>query len=210
MEELAAQKAELKKNWVLTHGAFQKLLDWLSEGAGDSGQKYLEMRRKLVKYFDRKNCQSPDELADKTLDRVARRLEEEGSITGVMPDKFCFTHAKHVSQEEYKRKQKLGQVSVDDLPVSGPLAENPEVVAKLNEEREDQEKRLDCLKRCAQELAPGERELIIRYYQGKGRGKIKNRQALAASLEISIEELRVRACRIRQKLKLCVEKCIGR
>lgn len=199
----------MKKTWVLTHGALQRLLDWLSEGRGDSGQKYLEMRRRLISYFDRKSCQSPDELADETLDRVARRLEEE-SITGVMPDKFCFAHAKHVLQEEYKRRQKRKQVSVDDLPASGQLAENPDIVTKLNEEREDQEKWLDCLKCCAQELALGERELIIRYYQSQGRGKIENRQALAASLGIPIEELRVKACRIRKRLKPCVENCAGR
>jgi hypothetical protein len=36
------------------------------------------MHHRLVAYFDRKNCSSPADLADETLNRVARRLEEEG------------------------------------------------------------------------------------------------------------------------------------
>ena len=74
-------KAELKKNWLLTESSFRQFLNWLNEGVDSDGEKYLEMRRRLVAYFDRKNCSSPDELADETLNRVARRLEEEGSIT---------------------------------------------------------------------------------------------------------------------------------
>ena len=71
------QETKLKKDWSLTPGAFHRLLTWLDEGADSEGQKYLEMRRRLVAYFDRKNCPAPDELADETLNRVARRLEEE-------------------------------------------------------------------------------------------------------------------------------------
>ena len=38
------------------------------------------MRRRLIAYFDRKNCPVPGKLADETLNRVARRLEEEDQI----------------------------------------------------------------------------------------------------------------------------------
>jgi len=57
------------------------LLKWLDGGADSGGERYLEIRRRLVSYFDRRNCTSPDELADETLNRVARRLEEKGAIT---------------------------------------------------------------------------------------------------------------------------------
>jgi hypothetical protein len=46
--------------------------------AASGSQRYLEMRHRLVAYFDRKNCISPADLADETLNHVARRLEEEG------------------------------------------------------------------------------------------------------------------------------------
>jgi len=58
------------------------LLAWLNEGVNSEGVKYLEMRRRLVSYFDRKNCAVPDELADETLNREARRLEERDVVVG--------------------------------------------------------------------------------------------------------------------------------
>ena len=43
------------------------------------------MRRRLVRYFERKQCLDADALADDTLNRVSRRLEEEGAITDASP-----------------------------------------------------------------------------------------------------------------------------
>src|ERR1700716_3386276 len=80
MNEPSVRQVEQKKSWTLTPHAFEGLLNWLDEGANSEGEKYLEMRRRLIAYFDRKNCSPPDELTDETLNRVARRLEEEGHI----------------------------------------------------------------------------------------------------------------------------------
>jgi hypothetical protein len=73
--------AALKRDWVLNQSAFQHFLKWLDGGVDSGGERYLEIRRRLVFYFDRRNCASLDELADETLNRVARRLEEKGAIT---------------------------------------------------------------------------------------------------------------------------------
>ena len=61
--------------------AFRRFLEWLDEGSNSGGQKYVEMHQRLVSYFDRKNCQTPHELADETLSRVTRRLEEASLST---------------------------------------------------------------------------------------------------------------------------------
>ena len=55
-----------------------QFLEWLDGGIHSGCQRYLEMHHRLVAYFDRKNCSSPADLADETLNRVARLLEEEG------------------------------------------------------------------------------------------------------------------------------------
>src|ERR1700744_4834640 len=91
--------AALKKDWVLNQGAFQQFLKWLDGGADSSGANYLEIRRRLVFYFDRRNCASTDELADETLNRVARRLAEEGAITDASPAHYCYIVAKFVFLE---------------------------------------------------------------------------------------------------------------
>ena len=47
---------EFKKRWTPTTTAFQRLLAWLDEGVDSRGEKYEEMRRRLVAYFERKRC----------------------------------------------------------------------------------------------------------------------------------------------------------
>jgi hypothetical protein len=69
----------LKKDWSPTPEAFHRLLTWLDEGADSGGATYVEMRRRLVGYFVRRGCLSPEDLADETLNRAARRLHEEGA-----------------------------------------------------------------------------------------------------------------------------------
>src|SRR5207248_6379497 len=84
------------------------------EGVDSGGQKYVEMRRRLVSYFGRKRCLAPDELADDTLNRVARRLEEEGTITDAPPARYCYVVAKFVFLE-YLRHVDQGQTALATL-----------------------------------------------------------------------------------------------
>jgi DNA-directed RNA polymerase specialized sigma24 family protein len=201
----AAKGVMQKKDWELTQSAFHRLLNWFDEGTDSGGQKYLEMRYRLTKYFDRKNCMSPDELADETLNRVARRLMEEGSITDTTPAKYCYTIAKYVFLE-YLREQGRENMRLDELVASGKSIDGRAVLA---EERE-KERRLDCLERCTQKLDPETRELIFQYYSGEQRAKIENRRSLASRLGISMNALSIRACRIREKLESCVRECMSR
>ena len=206
MSESSVQKVEQKKDWSLTPSAFRKLLEWLDEGADSEGQKYLEIRQRLVAYFDRKDCLMPDELADETLNRVARRLEEEGVIESDTPAKYCYIVARFVFMESLRDKQK------DTLPLDDVLREQKEdsfAVSEHDDENETKEKMLNCLEHCTEKLEVTNREIIIRYYTGKERVKIENRRALAESLKITMNALSIRACRIRDKLEACVGKCVG-
>ena len=59
----------LREEHALTPLAFSRLLQWLDDGNDSHGEAYLEMRRRLVSYFDRRNRPAPDELADDYADR---------------------------------------------------------------------------------------------------------------------------------------------
>ena len=184
-----------KSEWLLTQRAFHQLLNWFDGGADSGGQRYLEIRRRLVYYFDRKNCPSPEELADETLNRVTRRLEEEGTITGDAPAQYCYIVARFVLLE-FLRQQNRQQPVNGDLPA--PL--------ESSEEKREAERRSECLEQCMQNLAPDDRILIVRYYQGDHRVKIENRRTLAAKLGLTMNALSIRACRIRDKLEACMRK----
>ena len=205
MKDTPIQKAE-RKDWVLTPGAFANLLSWLDEGGDSGGERYLEMRRRLVSYFDRKNCVAPEELTDETLNRVARRLEEEGSITNTLPAQYCYIVAKYVFLEYYRRSDR-SQVSFDDLSRSGRVAPDAAAASDLEEDRASKEKMLGCLDHCLENLDPDNRDLIIQYYRGEQRTKIENRRAAAARLGITMNALSIRAFRLRDRLEACVRKC---
>src|SRR5262245_26284519 len=90
-----------KRDWPLSAAAFHRLLEWLDEGQNSHGNRYVEMRRRLVSYFSRNACLTPDDLADETLNRVARRLQEEGSITDSSPARYCYIVARFVLLEHF-------------------------------------------------------------------------------------------------------------
>ena len=203
MSDSSVQNLAPKKEWLLKPSAFRRLLSWLDEDASSEGQRYLEIRRRLVAYFDRKNCLAPDELADETLNRVARRLEEEDAIETETPAKYCYTLARFVFMEYLRETRK----SIDALEeMQRGQDRNDALIVEFDAEKE---RMLNCLERCTRKLEPANRELITRYYIGRERVKIENRRALAASLGITTNALSIRACRIRDKLEECVRRCVG-
>jgi len=200
VEKPTAQSIELKRDWTLTPDAFRRLLAWLDEGLDSGGQRYLEIRRRLALYFDRKNCLAPDELADETLNRVARRLAEEGEITSDTPAHYCYIVARYVFLE-WLRRQKHESPLDDALGASTPA--QPDV-------READERRLECLDACMRKLGAEHRELIAGYYSGEQRVKIDNRREMAARLGITVNALSIRAFRLRERLEDCIHKCAGK
>ena len=193
-------KPEFKKDWVPSEGAFRRLLGWLDEGVDSGGEKYLEMRRRLAAYFDRRNCPSPDELADETLNRVARRLEEQGTISETPPARYCYIAARFVFLESVRQGGRapagFDARRADPASLAARPAE-PDSAAR--------QELLDCLEQCLQQIPPRDRDLIVGYYHGEQRAKIEHRQQLAALLGLTVNALSIRACRIRDKLEACLK-----
>lgn len=152
------------------------------------------MRRRLVAYFVRKRTRAPDELADETLNRVARRLEEEGAITDTPPARYCYIVARFVFLESVRREPIHSNLASRTIAAS----DGPDTVA------EQRERLLDQVDRCLQQLDANERTLILEYYQGEQRTKIEQRRKLAARLGLTPNALSIRACRIRARLEACV------
>jgi DNA-directed RNA polymerase specialized sigma24 family protein len=189
-----------KKDWTPTEPAFRKFLLWLDEGEDSKGERYLDMRKRLVSYFDRKQCVAADDLADATLNRVARRLDEEGTITDATPAHYCYIVAKFVFLEHLRLVQPEGADGSNFDSAAVSTSTNPPA-------DQTAEKMLDCLDHCLQKLIPWERTLILEYYRGDQGEKIQRRRKLAEQLVLSTNALSIRACRIRDRLEQCVGKC---
>jgi RNA polymerase sigma factor (sigma-70 family) len=193
----------LREDAKLTQIAFTRLLVWLDDGIESHGERYVEMRRRLVSYFDRRNRPTADELADETLNRVARTLDEVGVIDTKPPARYCYVVAKFVLLEDLRRERR--HLPLDESrPPGAPRGGSR---AAQDDERADREHRLDCLDRCLETLKPEQRELIVEYYAEVRQKKIERRRELARRLGITMNALAIRAWRIREGLMTCVQTC---
>ena len=195
----------LREEPLLTELAFTRLLEWLDDGTDSHGERYLEMRRRLVSYFDRRNRPAADELADETLNRIARTLEQTGAIATRPPARYCYVVARFVLLEDIRRDRRnvpLENTWRGEVPLRRRIA-----LVASDEAALVREQRLDCLDRCLDTLEPAKRDMVIEYYRDARRQRIDRRRGLAASLGISMNALGIRACRIRDGLMTCVESC---
>lgn len=194
----------MKKNWSLTESAFQQLLAWLDEGVCTEGDRYLEIRRRLVQYFDRRGCLAADDLADETLNRAARKLAEVGQIENVAPAQYCYVLARFVFLEYIRRPGQKDSEFDETARLEGVAGGSFRPDAESA--GETRERSLGTLSRCLEKLPPADQRLILEYYQGDKREKIDRRSKLAERHGLTLNALSVRACRIRNKLEQCVKK----
>jgi DNA-directed RNA polymerase specialized sigma24 family protein len=198
MNDRAGAKAALKP------AQFQNLLRKLDLDHDRAGEKYEELRRKLIKYFEWNCCFPAEDLVDVTLDRAAGKLETE-DVRDLQA--FAWGIAKNVRQEAWKRAGRVLRIS--DLTGSdNSLLEraHPENVVQ---EKISQEQRVKCLRRCMQLLPGWDSELFSQYYDMREDGAV-SRLRLADDLGITLPTLRVRINRMRSKLEKCVRQCVTR
>jgi len=168
---------------------FDRLLDWLDTDRERAGLTYEKIRWRLVAILASRGCLTPEDLADETIDRVARRLPEI-QATYVGDKAIYFLGVMNNVHHEYLRR-----------PVLPRLVE-PDQNLELKERTHL------CLDQCLNRLAPYARQLIERYYAEDKRAKIDLRKRIARELGINPTSLRVRALRVRDKLQTCIEQCL--
>jgi DNA-directed RNA polymerase specialized sigma24 family protein len=194
----ANESAAARQKWTLTQEAFDKLL--LALGGGDresGGEKYLEIRTNLMRFFDWRGCSFPEDHADETINRIARKVADGEEI--INPSGYAMGVARLLLLEILKSRQRE-QSALTEMGSSGEAY----VTA------DDGEERVVCLRSCLQTLSNENRELILEYYQGEKSEKIQNRKKLMERLGIPVNTLRMRALRLRERLQGCVEECLIR
>lgn len=174
----------------LTQEAFDRLLAWLDRDRDRAGYRYEEIRSRLIKIFVCRGCAEPEELADETINRVARKIHEISDNYVGDPALYFYGVAQMVHREHLRKKR-------DPLPLPSPSALEQEV-----------ERRYECLEECMERLSSISRELILAYYGEEKQAKIDRRRELAEQLGIGANALWIRAHRIRESLRECVSKCL--
>lgn len=169
-----------RRRWELTGEALEKLLLALDSDREAAAHKYEALRRSLIDLCSWERSENPEELADETLNRLARRVFEGVAIPN--PERYAFGIARLVLLEEARSRRNR----VDSLRHLQQLS-RPETAAE----------ELGWLRQCLETLPASSRDLIERYYS-------ENREHLARSRGLSLNALRNRVMRIREQLYQCV------
>jgi DNA-directed RNA polymerase specialized sigma24 family protein len=180
----------------LTQESFDLLLSWLHPVPDEAGKIYVKIRAGLIRNFVRQRCPVPDELADITVDRVAKLLPK--LIDTYVGEKERYFHrvAYYVLREYWSRTIETVELE-DDMPVVEP------------DKDYKTEAESHCLDKCMARLPVSKREFIKKYYYGNKGEKIRQRKELAASHNLALAALRVKALRIRRGLKNCTNDCMA-
>lgn len=186
----------IRQKWTLTQEAFDKLLISLDGDRDSAARKYLEIRTNLTRFFEWRGCSFPEDHADETINRIAKRVIEGEAILNYSG--YALGVARMLLLEINKGRQRE-QLALAEIGTAG----------EVYEEADDGEGRLVCLRSCLQTLSSDNRELILQYYQGEKGEKIQNRKKLMDRLGIPVNTLRMRALRLRERLQSCVEECVG-
>jgi DNA-directed RNA polymerase specialized sigma24 family protein len=179
---------------------FEALLQQLGPNRDEAAACYEQLRRRLMTVFEYRRCQHAEELADETLDRVARKIQEMGSrFDGSDPARYVFGVAWNVARESFRR--------LPPLPLPEAWEEGPSVTSSADD---DGQREHECLDRCLGRLAASERDLLLGYHQGERSARIKHRSELAGEQGMSPNALRLKIHRLTGRLRECIARCLDR
>jgi DNA-directed RNA polymerase specialized sigma24 family protein len=180
----------------VTADELEHLLALLDPDRERAAERYEAIRRKLIRLFEWRGSPLPEDLADMTFDRVARKLAQGLVIHADDSYSYFCGVAYRVHQEQLRKRARN-----DSLIESGDWRH---VYPPAEGEPEDP--RLDGLRRCLAGLPEEQRQLLLGYHTGENR--IKSRQQLAESLGDSLNALRIKVHRVRRQLESCLARCL--
>lgn len=192
----------LTPQWTLTVEIFHQFLARLHPDPEQAGLIYEELRLKLLYFFEARHCAMPEALADEVLNRLMRKISEGEHIVHL--DKYAFTVAKYVLLESRRGAR---TVTLEDCLPEDALQAAQEVEI-LRQEQAEEWLRSDCMKKCLAKFPPDLQQLLIEYYQGRGREQSAHRQRLAETRGLTANALYIQVYRVREKLEECLASCL--
>jgi len=160
-----------RQKWTLTQDAFDKLLIAFGGDRESGSEKYLEIRGNLTRFFEWRGCPFPEDHADETMNRVAKKVDAGEEILN--PAGYAMGVARLLLLEIVKGRQRE-QSALTEIGRE----------SEAYEAEDDSEGRLTCLRNCLQTLSSENRDLILQYYQGEKSEKIQNRKKLMERLGV--------------------------
>jgi len=181
----------------------ERLLCRLDPDPTRAAQKYEDIRRVLIKFFQWNRSWRAEELADEVIARLsAKPIDDIQNVHA-----FARAVGRYVLLEESKKSWREASLDADgDVPAKdGSAVSNleQEIVEGL-----DEKTRMGCMRQCRTKLPIADDAFVIAYYSAEGEKQKIHRNRLARTMGMTMNALRVHANRIRGKLEKCVTNCL--
>jgi DNA-directed RNA polymerase specialized sigma24 family protein len=160
---------------------------------GQVGPGYERLRFRLVTYFRMRFPADAEALADTALDRLAMRLGDGTAVQNLAA--YALGIARLITLETATRRYKEREA-----------ASEAQRLVELHEHPLEPDPAAPALRACLEALGAESATLILEYYaESSGAARIERRQRLAEQTGLSLNALRNRALRIRERLEACVK-----
>jgi DNA-directed RNA polymerase specialized sigma24 family protein len=167
------------------------LLGALATDRDAAGRAYEALREKLIATFARRGCHCPEDLADETINRVARKIAGGEAVQRVPG--YAVTVARYIWLEFQNRPAAITGLDTE-LPVGAP---DPALL-----DGDPAERQVEALQHCLGRLPLPQKVLFVDYHRDGDH--TRNRQRLADRHRITLNTLRIRVHRIRRGLQECI------
>jgi DNA-directed RNA polymerase specialized sigma24 family protein len=169
-----------------------RLLTFLARGQHDMGGAYERTRTRLIEFFVTKGARDAEDLTDLTFERLARKLNDEHLVIIEKPLGYVlrfgrFIYLESINTDSYRRR-------CLQMLLGEPEEEQPEL-------DDDDDQQLAALRCCLADLEPGDRALLVAYYEHGGRDRIQSRSQMCRALGLTPGLLRTRVARLRARLE---------
>ncbi|HKR13959.1 MAG TPA: hypothetical protein VJT15_17985 [Pyrinomonadaceae bacterium] len=169
-----------------TKESFEKLLSWLDPDRDRAGEKYEKIRTRLIKIFSARGCWVAEDLADRTINVVAGKIDWLLANYQGDPALYFYAVGRNVFLEWRKKNP-------------------PPKIPPPHPDKSETEQLLCHLDQCLLELPDDDRDLVLKYHEGEKQVRINNRKRLAEERGISPNALRIKVCHIHSRLRKIME-----
>jgi DNA-directed RNA polymerase specialized sigma24 family protein len=182
---------------------FDRFLKSLDADRSRAADMYEDLRRRLLRFFMCNHSSRAEELVDRALAILERKVQS-GDIRNVFGYALGIARKVHLEASAELRRV----VAVEDTPRGENSFEDPRYADGRVSEEIDELIRLHCLRHCRTKLPRDDDKLVIAYYSAYGEKQKAHRERLGRTMGITMNALRVRTNRIRERLEGCVTECV--
>lgn len=167
------------------------------------------LMERLIFFFRRRGIRNTaEDLAHEVYLRVLKKLDQGTDIEHL--EAFAYAVARNVAAEELRNQSRLeafSYLSHEETVKVNRMQDERSNPAPALEQKEEKEELRRLMEACIQELPPEDIKLLVRYVSFSSTDM---REELAAELGLSVNALRVKVHRIRERLQQSLRRKLKR